>query len=188
MEHRSHVQVNVGASVIDAKRCARCERTLQLSEFYCDKNRRDGLYPACKSCHYKRTRAWAEANPKRHKELGRIRYANGGAEKHRAKKRLAKYGLTPAQFNALMDAQGGVCAICLLPFVDSVGTGKGHGAGAGNWDLASVDHCHETGRVRGILHRRCNLALELGLTEEDWRRARDYLAADKEAVNGAAKQ
>jgi phage head maturation protease len=32
--------------------------------------------------------------------------------------------------------------------------------GSGDWFLPSIDHCHDTGSVRGILHRRCNLAAE----------------------------
>lgn len=39
----------------------------------------------------------------------------------------------------------------------------------------SVDHCHDTGAVRGILHRRCNLALEFLLSDAETQRARDYL-------------
>lgn len=54
-----------------------------------------------------------------------------------------KYGITEAQYSALYDAQGGRCAVCgCIP----------------NERLA-VDHDHETGVVRGLLCRRCNLEL-----------------------------
>lgn len=46
----------------------------------------------------------------------------------------------------MLSAQGGTCAICKSP--DPKGKGKFH-----------VDHCHSTGRVRGLLCHACNLAL-----------------------------
>ncbi|AKJ14215.1 hypothetical protein ABB07_30440 [Streptomyces incarnatus] len=52
-----------------------------------------------------------------------------------------KYGLTKAERDALIASQGGVCCICLAA------------------PPAHVDHCHETGRVRGVLCFSCNAAL-----------------------------
>ena len=56
-----------------------------------------------------------------------------------------KYGLTLGDYEALSDAQGGNCAICLGP--DETGR------------RLAVDHCHETGKVRGLLCGRCNAGL-----------------------------
>lgn len=55
-----------------------------------------------------------------------------------------KYGITEADYDALLLAQGGVCALC--------------GKRPGKVRLA-VDHDHTTGKVRGLLHVRCNRAL-----------------------------
>ncbi|MFF4397787.1 endonuclease VII domain-containing protein [Streptomyces sp. NPDC001480] len=52
-----------------------------------------------------------------------------------------KYGLTEAERDELIASQGGVCCICLAA------------------PPAHVDHCHETGRVRGVLCFSCNAAL-----------------------------
>ena len=56
------------------------------------------------------------------------------------------YGLEPDQYDALVVAQDGRCAICRT---DTPG-------GRGTWH---VDHEHGTGRVRGLLCHRCNLML-----------------------------
>lgn len=57
------------------------------------------------------------------------------------------YGLTKEAFNELLIEQNGVCAICF----------KSNSAGR----RLNVDHCHATGRVRGLLCANCNTALGL---------------------------
>ena len=63
-----------------------------------------------------------------------------------------KYGITPEQYKEMEEAQGGACAICKRP-ENSV-----HAA-TGEVKLLAVDHCHETGRVRGLLCWRCNVVI-----------------------------
>lgn len=65
------------------------------------------------------------------------------------KQKLRRYGLTQEQYDALMDRQGGMCAICSCGFSDSVRR------------RINVDHCHRSGRVRGLLCNSCNLGLGL---------------------------
>ena len=62
---------------------------------------------------------------------------------------LAAYGLTKQDHAALVAAQGGRCAICY----EEVPVG-------GKTGLA-VDHDHTTGKVRGLLCPKCNMALGL---------------------------
>ncbi len=59
-----------------------------------------------------------------------------------------RYNMTLEEFNKLYDAQNGKCALCRKPFVSR----------------PVVDHSHKTGKVRGLLHYRCNSLL--GLIEE----------------------
>lgn len=60
---------------------------------------------------------------------------------------LQRYGLQPEDYKALLDKQKGLCAVC--------GTDKpGNGVGDRYMD---IDHCHATGKVRGLLCRRCNV-------------------------------
>lgn len=65
---------------------------------------------------------------------------------------LRIYDLTPEQYAQMLEAQDGKCAICRHEF-----TGE-------NRDT-NVDHCHKTGKVRGILCPDCNRGL--GLFRDD---------------------
>jgi hypothetical protein len=70
--------------------------------------------------------------------------------------KLRSFGLTPEQYADLWRAQRGECACCGGVLVD----GK----------FAHVDHCHQSGVVRGILCHACNVSI--GLLKEDPSRAR----------------
>src|SRR5271166_977332 len=58
-----------------------------------------------------------------------------------------RYNLSIADYNSMLVAQGGVCAIC-----------KRHPGKADHGSL-HVDHCHNTGTIRGLLCMRCNTAI-----------------------------
>lgn len=62
------------------------------------------------------------------------------------------YGITDSDYQAMYAAQGGVCRIC--------GEGQSHT----RFKALCVDHCHRTGRVRGLLCSACNTSI--GLMQE----------------------
>ena len=68
------------------------------------------------------------------------------------KAREYRYGISLAEFETLLAAQGGRCAIC------GTGNPPKRPRDVDGWH---VDHCHRTGDVRGILCRRCNTAIAL---------------------------
>jgi hypothetical protein len=71
-----------------------------------------------------------------------------------------RYGITQAEFDSLKKQQGGVCFICRRPNVRVV-----------------VDHCHITGRVRGLLCDRCNGIIGIWNNDSEVaRRAVEYLS------------
>lgn len=74
-----------------------------------------------------------------------------------------QYGISLNEFEGLLQYQEGCCAICKKP-IDALNR------------RANIDHCHQTGEVRGLLCTGCNTSLgRLGDTIEGLRRALDYL-------------
>lgn len=88
-----------------------------------------------------------------------------------------KFQMTLEQWIDMHRAQGGLCAICdvVLPPVEEATRSLPRGTSwkRRNWN---TDHCHKTGKVRGILCRSCNHALgALRDSPAIARRAADYL-------------
>jgi hypothetical protein len=54
-----------------------------------------------------------------------------------------RFGITPEQRDEIISRQNGMCAICKIE------------------KATHIDHCHKTGRIRGMLCLRCNAALGL---------------------------
>lgn len=139
----------------EQRTCSACGELKPMDEFYARRRRgRVERRYECKVC--TKTR------------LARLPAANCKPRKPRPYSRWKwikfQYGLTRSQYEALLAAQGGGCALC--------------GAEAGTQGEAlHVDHCHDSQKVRGILCSRCNRGL--GYFEDDPRRLLDaasYLA------------
>lgn len=77
------------------------------------------------------------------------------------------YGISLERFKEMRDSQNGVCAICGKPE-----TMKFRGVVAS----LSIDHCHKSGSVRGLLCSSCNRGIGiLGDSPERLRAAADYI-------------
>lgn len=63
-------------------------------------------------------------------------------ETKRAQNFKTRYGITPEQHAEMLSRQNGLCGICGTEMPKPV-----------------VDHCHVTGRVRGMLCHSCNIKL-----------------------------
>ena len=72
------------------------------------------------------------------------------AKKHRHLK--DKYGISLEQYQQMYNQQHGGCLICKTPMLFQ-NLGGDHGK------TANVDHCHKTGKVRGLLCNSCNRGL-----------------------------
>lgn len=117
------------------KWCTGCDELKPVAEFYKNRGRKGGLTDTCKTCQL----TWS-----------RERYARD--PKYRRRYLLAKkYGMTLDAYDALLEAQGGVCAIC--------------GEAGADAKMLAVDHDHNTGKVRGLLCDKCNQGI--GLFRDD---------------------
>jgi hypothetical protein len=78
-----------------------------------------------------------------------------------------RFGITLAQYNELLEDQGGVCAICAQPET---------AIRQGRVLPLSVDHNHRTGALRGLLCTACNIGIgSLAESEERLDAAKAYL-------------
>lgn len=108
-----------------------------------------------------RRRANHAANPTANRERGREYYA-ANRVLIRQRDRERKFGVTPEEWQEMYERQQGICPICSTPVDDG----------------AAVDHDHTTGKVRGLLHSRCNLGIGvLGDSADNLLRAYQYLTA-----------
>lgn len=139
------------------KKCTKCKEEKEFTEYVKDKRSSDGLYNICKPC------------KKKHYPCKSLPY-----EVRRAKHLKEKYNMTLQDYSKLSEEQKGKCKICnkeettihnILRTIKPL----------------TVDHCHTTGKVRGLLCDSCNRAL--GYFKDNpiaLRKAADYL----EATNG----
>lgn len=81
-----------------------------------------------------------------------------------------KYGIDCDIFEQLLTLQNNVCKICKQKEI--------HKHQSGTLRRLSVDHCHLTGKVRGLLCHRCNTLL--GIVKDD----ASILLAAGEYLNG----
>lgn len=129
--------------------CPKCGQEKSEMEFYKDTKNKDGLRSHCKDCMNASNKRYVQDNREVSRAVHR-RYAEMHRERDRASKwrhkLKSKYGLTVGQHRNMYVSQNGCCAICREPTP---------------YDQIDTDHDHTTGRVRGLLCRRCNLLVGL---------------------------
>ena len=198
------IESKPSGSCIAMKTCKTCSEKKPLDEFYSCDRCKDGTRNDCKNCVVKKQSAvrdpeknkqkckeWYAKNKERSKAYRQsrtdqrnkrrkerykedeelrmkarqksIEWQRSNPEKRKAQ-RLKKYGISLEDHRLLMDKQDWKCAIC------------------GYSDLSKsnffpvVDHCHDTGKVRGMLCMNCNNGLGKFLDSPEFlRRAADYL-------------
>ncbi|WAU80726.1 endonuclease VII domain-containing protein [Streptomyces sp. Qhu-G9] len=172
-----------------AKWCVRCGETKPDAAFAPKRSNLDGLQHRCRDCaagsDRKRQQATGRALPARGAVPEGYKHCQGCGEskpqsewyrrssatgelasrcracrsvRDRADRLKRNYGLTEAERDEMIASQKGLCVICLKA------------------PAVQVDHCHKTGRVRGVLCFNCNSGLGLLRDDPDvMYRAADYL-------------
>lgn len=137
----------------DLKWCSKCQAFLAINLFGKRKNTFDGLDYWCKSCSNANAKIVRKnTNPDIARQY-RKEYQEKNRERIKLKRRLDRpkllessrkrlYGVTTEETNQMLVSQNGVCAICLLVP-----------------NRPCVDHCHKSGKFRGILCSSCNRGL-----------------------------
>lgn len=121
--------------IAGTRKCRACSETKRLTDFHLANGRRHRRR-VCKSCCEARRQARRIADPVE------------TARRDRAWTIRRKYGITEDEFDALLAAQGGRCAICAREIDVADASLRPH-----------IDHDHQTGAVRGVLCFTCNTAL-----------------------------
>jgi hypothetical protein len=125
----------------EQKKCGKCQQVKPLLEFHVDKSRKLGVTSYCKVCKLDyRRKQYAENKPRDRDYFKEYYRKNPRKAKEYS---LKMYGLTLKDFDSMRDKQKHCCAIC-----------QTHES-----DLRRklfVDHCHATGKVRGLLCQSCN--------------------------------
>lgn len=137
------------------KVCTVCELEKPFEEFYNRQASEDGKAYRCKECDNQAVKKYRKA----HEERYRI--------KARTNQLRFKYGIEPEEYERLNKNQDGLCAICQQPNIHK----------PPHITKLVVDHCHATGKVRGLLCNKCNQALGLFQENvENLARATSYLS------------
>lgn len=118
------------------KVCSKCKVEKSKDSFDRKKGYKDGIYCWCKECRRAHDNAlWHKKSKENKLHIGR---------KYNYK---TKYGISLEKYEELLVAQNHKCAICGK---DEVEVPK---------KRLCVDHCHTTGKVRGLLCHYCNIAI-----------------------------
>lgn len=134
--------------ITSTKRCfnPECRHKTNPKSFGKDKSQPDGLKKYCRACDSARKEA--QRNYRERARKAKLQKAKDRAQEAKLPKveasRFRQYGLTEKKFDQMYEGQDERCKICKV-WQDS--------------NEIHIDHDHSTGRVRGLLCKRCNFGL-----------------------------
>ena len=116
--------------IVMNKICSKCKEEKDLSNFTKDKNGRLGVHHYCKVCNYKQKKDTYDYTKSKNRNT------------------INTYGIDANYVEELYVLQNKKCKICNKEYP----TVSKHGG-------LYIDHCHTTGKVRGLLCAKCNILL-----------------------------
>ena len=131
-----------------SKLCSGCKTEKTLAQFYRNIGNKDGHSYKCKMCKDVQAKVYRENNREKvaaMKAAQQVRYMDKLRDSYYQK----AYGISLDDFNQLFKEQKGGCAICSTTDYYS----------RMQYAKLIVDHCHKTGKVRGLLCKSCNIGL-----------------------------
>jgi hypothetical protein len=122
-------------------------------------------FDCCKKCHTEKTIQYQKKNKEKVNSKN-LKWDKDNPDKRRDAYYRRTYGITLDEYNNLHLNQSGKCKLCkdveVLPK-----------------SRLGVDHCHDTGRIRGLLCDLCNTALgRLGDSVESIERVLAYVKGE----------
>lgn len=120
------------------KQCYSCKEFLPQSKFYFRKDN-NTTYNKCKECTDSSYKEYYKSN----KERILNQQQTEGAKQRKERELIRNYNITLNEWNDILSNQNDLCAICKIKFSD-------------NSKTPHVDHCHKTGKIRGLLCSNCN--------------------------------
>ena len=158
----------------DSKVCSRCSLELSTTEFHKSSKTRDGRHRWCKKCaNAWRREYYARDEVYRRKVRAKNRHCYfknkvGHNRRARASEIKRTYGITFDDYQRIFQEQGERCGLCQ----------RTEPMGRGDWH---IDHCHKSGRIRGVLCHHCNMRLgvyETILEEFGREKLEEYISRD----------
>jgi hypothetical protein len=139
---------------LEEKKCGKCRQIKPILDFHKstrkDRINSDGYRAICKDC-----RNLHRAEQRQINKIAILKHEQTPEYKEKARACAIKrnYGITISDYNNLENAQHNLCAICQKPEKHK------------HKKRLSIDHCHKTKKVRGLLCHSCNIVL--GLIKEN---------------------
>lgn len=147
---RSDEEIEAAAAARPPRACRICKEVKTFEGFTRDRGRRDGRGTVCLPCAASLTKHYNSLIDPAEMKRRKADYFSRTRAKSRAYRLKSDFGLTRAQYEEMLESQGGVCAICGDPETrmrnDAV-------------QELCVDHCHVSGSIRGLLCGHCNQGL-----------------------------
>ena len=146
------MDIKINEQGLRVKRCPKCKIEKDETQWYFRDRAHKIFGSYCKVCDDERKR---ETTRQRLKDPAK-------RAKQNKQKRLWKYGLSEEMFIGLLNRSNNSCEICQ------------------STKKLVIDHCHKTGKVRGVLCWSCNIALgHFQDKEEKLLKALAYLCTHK---------
>lgn len=123
------------------KMCSKCRIVKNVEEFHFINKEKGIRRASCNDCQAKYIQKYKSDNYEKIRGKWRVaskKYLVGDRKKN---KTLKQYGITVDDYNKMYDSQEGKCKICSSELT------------------LCVDHCHTTGKIRGLLCNQCNVGI-----------------------------